>query len=70
PSHLMTRPHNCFSENIKKAKKEHWEEWLKAITPANIWDFHCYAASDPSEQIHTKIKTLKDLQDPNRMKTM
>lgn len=56
---------NRFSENIKKAKKEHWEEWLEAITPSNIWDFHRYAASDPTEQIHTRIKTLKDPKDPN-----
>jgi hypothetical protein len=56
-------------ENIKTAKKEHWEEWLEAITPSNIWDFHRYAASDPTEQIHTRIKTLKDPQDPNGTNT-
>ncbi|KAG1867713.1 hypothetical protein F4604DRAFT_1584861 [Suillus subluteus] len=54
---------NRFSENIKKAKTEHWEEWLKALTPTNIWDFHRYAASDPTNQVHMRIKTLQDPQD-------
>ena len=55
---------NNFSESIKKAKKTHWDEWLDQLTPSNIWDLHRYAASNPTDQIHTRIKTLKDPQIP------
>ena len=60
--HRITR--NKFSENIKKAKETHWIEWLEELTPARIWDFHRYAASNPADQVHTRIKTLKDPGNP------
>jgi len=55
---------NNFSNNIKKAKEEHWVEWLESLTPAGTWNFHRYAASNPADQVHTRIKTLKDPRNP------
>jgi hypothetical protein len=53
---------NRFSENIKKAKDSHWNEWLELLTETGIWNFHRYATSNPADQIHTRIKTLQDPQ--------
>lgn len=54
---------NKFSESIKKAKETHWNEWLDTLTSTGVWNFHRYATSNPADQIHTRIKTLKDPQD-------
>jgi hypothetical protein len=55
---------NKFSENIKKAKDEHWREWLEELTTSNMWSFHRYTSSNPADQIHTRIKTLCDPRAP------
>jgi len=54
------RERNKFSEHIKKAKLDHWNEWMENITPTGIWNFHHYAASNPSDQVQSRIATLKD----------
>jgi endonuclease/exonuclease/phosphatase family metal-dependent hydrolase len=51
---------NAFSESIRKAKESHWTAWLETMTPAGVWNFHHYAASNPEDQMHTRIATLKD----------
>lgn len=53
---------NRFSENIKKAKDSHWNEWLESLTETGICNFHRYATSNPADQIHTRIKTPQDPQ--------
>jgi hypothetical protein len=35
---------------------------MESLTPKGIWAFHKYAASTPTDQIHTRIKTLQDQQ--------
>jgi hypothetical protein len=53
---------NKLVENIKKAKTDHWNEWMESLIPKGIWTFHKYAASTPTDQIYTRIKMLQDQQ--------
>jgi hypothetical protein len=54
--------HNRFSEHIKKAKEDHWTQWLDTLTSTGMWNFHRYATSNLTEQFHTHIQTLQDQQ--------
>lgn len=51
---------NQFSENIKKAKEEHWKDWMESLLLAEVWSFHCYVVDNLVDQVHTCIKTLQD----------
>jgi hypothetical protein len=51
---------NAILESIKKAKESHWTEWLDTMTPLGVWNFHNYAASNPEDQLHSRITMLKD----------
>jgi hypothetical protein len=53
---------NRFSKHIKKAKEDHWTQWLDTLTSTGMWNFHRYATSNLTEQIHTCIQTLQDQQ--------
>jgi len=57
---------NRFSESIKKAKEEHWKDWLDNMKPTDVWTFHNYATSSPTDHYHTRISTLKDPAAPNQ----
>lgn len=60
---------NRFSDSIKHAKEDHWKEWLNNLTTSGIWTFHKYVASNPTDQIHTRIKTLQDPRVNNQNRT-
>jgi len=66
PIHEMYRiARNKFTESIKRVKENHWKEWLEELTLTEAWSFHRYAANDPTDQIHTRIKTLQDPNEEN-----
>jgi hypothetical protein len=62
--------HNRFSDSIKHAKEDHWKEWLDNLITSGTWTFHKYVASNPTDQIHTRIKTLQDPRVNNQNGTM
>ena len=33
---------NKLANEVFKAKKEHWQEWLEEATGDDIWMAHCY----------------------------
>jgi hypothetical protein len=40
-------------------------EWLESLTETGVWNFRGCATSNPTDQIHTRIKTSKTLK-PNK----
>lgn len=50
---------NKYAEALEKAKKEHWEQWLKDIDSDNVWTAHKYADSPPTDGGAARIPTLK-----------
>jgi hypothetical protein len=66
PIHKMYQiARNKFTESIKRVKENHWKGWLEELTLTEAWSFHRYAANNPTNQIHTRIKTLQDLNAEN-----
>lgn len=48
PSHEESQwNHNCYMEEIKRVKKEHWMDWLEQINSNEIWIVNHYLNSKP-----------------------
>ncbi|TDL15061.1 hypothetical protein BD410DRAFT_855976, partial [Rickenella mellea] len=45
PAHNIFRiARNEYTEMIRKAKKDHWEEWLESIDDTTIWTANCFVS--------------------------
>jgi hypothetical protein len=59
PSHEQHRTHrNKFSEAIKKAKSEHWYDWLESANMADVWIANKYINAEPGDRGLSHIPTL------------
>ena len=60
PVHDESQAATCrYMEAIEKAKREHWEQWLKDVNSDNIWTAHKYAGNPPTDSGAARIPTLK-----------
>lgn len=50
---------NRNQDQIRKAKKEHWDAFLEDIDNDSIWNFSSYATRDPTDGGRTKIPHLQ-----------
>ena len=65
PSHEQHHViHNKYSEAIKKAKLDHWINWLESATMADIWIANKYLNAEPNDGGLARIPTLKS-RNPN-----
>ena len=49
---------NTLSTNIKKAKEEHWLNYLENMEGTDIWNVHKYLVSEPSDSFISRIPSL------------
>jgi hypothetical protein len=63
PEHPSHKQHhmlrNQYSETIKKTKLEHWYDWLKNATMADVWIADKYINAEPGDGGLSRIPTLK-----------
>ena len=50
---------NIYSNSIKKAKWEQWDNFLGKIDEKTVWKTHRYASGDPTEGGSARVPTLK-----------
>ena len=60
PSHLNYQTENrAVTVAIKKAKAEHWKEWINHASGEDIWAIHRYMKVNPTDYGHQQILALK-----------
>jgi hypothetical protein len=63
PEHPSHEQHhslcNKYSEDIKKAKSEHWYNWLESANMADVWITNKYINVEPGDHGLSRIPTLK-----------
>ena len=63
PDHICHRAskdaRNKLANEVFKAKKEHWQEWLEEASGDDIWTAHNYIKTSPGNGSRTCIPTLK-----------
>lgn len=63
PDHICHRAskdaRNKLANEVFKAKREHWQEWLEEASGDDIWMAHCYIKTSPGNDSRTHIPTLK-----------
>jgi len=49
---------NAYTDEIKKAKQQHWLNWLENIEGNNLWTANRYISSEPRDGGKTRIPML------------
>ncbi|GBE84554.1 RNA-directed DNA polymerase from mobile element jockey [Sparassis crispa] len=61
PSHSKYRKaRNRYGDEIKSAKQDHWEAWLKSADPDSIWMINHFTAAGPTDGSRPHVPPLKD----------
>ena len=62
PDHLCHKAsktaRNKLANAIFKAKREHWQNWLKEATESDVWTAHKYIKTPTGDDRRTRIPTL------------
>ncbi len=62
PCHLNYKKESViFARAIKKAKADHWQEWINHTTGKDIWTIHRYMQANPTDYGHQRVPALKKL---------
>lgn len=56
---LYRRARNDYSEQLRKAKKEHWYTWLKDISETSVWTVNRFVTGPASDGGRARIPALK-----------
>lgn len=60
PAHKLYRcQRNDYSEEIRRAKREHWDLWLKEINSTTVWKANRFVNSPAPDGGRTRIPALK-----------
>ena len=65
PTHEAYRTQrNRYSDQIKRAKADHWIDWLEGLDETSVWQAAKFISSPPNDAARARIPSLKII-DPN-----
>ena len=61
PSHPWAHhlQHNKYADHIKKAKVDHWVDWLEGLNKSSIWQATNFISSPPTDTAKARLPSLQ-----------